>query len=152
MKQFILVMVFLITLAGYSQSIIYQQNFDGNNGTFTNSLVSEAGTGGFFSSSTLAQYGNYRHVWNLSNVANSTNPHASPISGRSLGMGFWNGNTPNVASQFFRTWDGTNCDIIPITTRWAHIGISTLGYTNIKIAFKWKCSGEVDAGVVYDYG
>ncbi|RZJ70157.1 MAG: hypothetical protein EOO45_13005, partial [Flavobacterium sp.] len=157
MKQFILVMLFFITLAGYSQSIIYQQNFDGNNGSFTNTIVSQStAVGGWLANNTAAQYVNgsnaYRHLWNWSNVTNSLNPHCSPISGRSLGMGFFNVNVPNVANQFFRTWDGTNCGIMPVTERYAHTGISTLGYTNIKLQFKWKCTGEVDGGIIYDYG
>lgn len=136
------------------QTIIYQQNFDGNNGTFTNAIVSQTTpTNGWLSSSTAAQYGNYRHVWNFSDVTTGGNADVLPISGRSLGLGFWNGNAPNVTNQFFRTWDGE----VPasgsfFTTRWAHVGVSTVGYENITVEFKWRCVGEVDGGKVYDYG
>lgn len=136
------------------QVIIYQQNFDGNNGSFTNAIVSQnTPTNGWLTSSTAPQYDNYRHVWNFSNVTTGGNADVLPISGRSLGMGFWNGNAPNVTNQFFRTWDGE----VPesgafFTTRWAHVGASTVGYENITVEFKWRCTGEVDGGIVYDYG
>lgn len=136
------------------QVIIYQQNFDGNNGTFTNAMVSQnTPVNGWITSSTAAQYGNYRHVWNFSDVTTGGNAEVLPISGRSLGMGFWNGNAPNVPNQFFRTWDGeTPAAGAFFTTRWAHVGVSTAGYENITVEFKWRCVGEVDAGTVYDYG
>ncbi len=136
------------------QEIIYQQNFDGNNGTFTNTILSAVTANNkWLSSSTDTQYGNYRHVWNFSNDAAGGNPNVMPISGRSLGIGFFNGNNPNVPNQPFRTWDGTTIPNPPFyTTRWAHVGISTVGYKNITVEFKWRCTGEVDAGKIYDYG
>ncbi|WP_447951981.1 T9SS type A sorting domain-containing protein [Chryseobacterium koreense] len=137
------------------QQIIYQQNFDGNNGVFTNTIVSQTTpVNGWLTSSTAAQYGGvYRHLWNFSDVVSGGNANVLPISGRSLGMGFYNGNSPNVANQHFRTWDGTPpTDQTFFTTRWAHIGISTVGYENITVEFKWRCTGEVFNGTVYDYG
>lgn len=146
--------LFSMMNAQNSQTVIYQQNFDGNNGNFANAIVSQnTPTNGWITSSTAAQFGNYRHVWNFSDVTTGGNPDVLPISGRSLGMGFWNGNAPNVANQFFRSWDGE----VPesgsfFTTRWAHVGVSTVGYENITVEFKWRCAGEVDAGRIYDYG
>ncbi|UPQ80034.1 hypothetical protein M0M57_04160 [Flavobacterium azooxidireducens] len=142
----------LIQTITNAQTIIYQQNFDGNNGSYTNTIVSEGGTNGWRASSTAAQYGNYRHMWNFSNNISGGNANVLPISGRSLGMGFYNGNNPNVTNQPFRTWDGANCSVIPTTTRWAHVGLSTVGYENITVEFKWRCLGEVGGGIVYDYG
>ncbi len=150
--SYILGLFCLIQTITNAQTVIYQQNFDGNNGNYSNTIVSQAGTNGWVASSTAAQYGNYRHVWNFSNVTNGGNANVLPISGRSLGMGFYNGNNPNVTNQFFRTWDGTTCNAIPTTTRWAHVGLSTVGYENITVEFKWRCLGEVDGGIVYDYG
>lgn len=147
----VLSLLFLLCLINstLSQTVIYQQNFDGNNGTFTNAIVSQVTpTNGWLANNTAAQFSTYRHVWNFS----STTTGPSRITGRSLGMGFYNGNNPNVTNQNFRTWDGTNCNQMPLTTRWAHVGVSTIGYQNISIEFKWRCTGEVDAGTVYDYG
>lgn len=139
-----------LSMLAQGQVVIYQQNFDGNNGTFANGIVSQVtATNGWLANNTAAQYGNYRHVWNFGNTGTG---NVAPISGRSLGIGFYNANSPNVANQPFRTWDGTNCAAVPLTTRWAHIGVSTVGYQNIQVEFKWRCSGEVDAGVLYDYG
>lgn len=153
-KTLLLIGMIGIQYLTYGQVIIYQQNFDGNNGVFSNALVSQTtSTNGWLSSSTAPQYGNYRHVWNFSDVTTGGNPIVLPISGRSLGMGFWNGNSPNVLNQFFRTWDGEEpSDQTFFTTRWAHVGISTVGYENITVEFKWRCVGEIDGGTVYDYG
>jgi|GEM_PF-1825701 len=132
------------------QVVIYQQNFDGNNGTFTNTIVSQGtAINGWLASSTAAQYNNYRHLWNFGSTGTG---NVAPITNRSLGMGFYLLNDPNVVGQPFRTWDGTNCSVLGVTTRWAHVGISTVGYQNIQVEFKWRCIGEVDAGVAYDYG
>jgi len=137
----------------FSQEIIYQQNFDGNNGNFSNSILSAtAPTNNWLASSTSAQYGNYRHVWNFSDNKNGNNPNTMPISGRSLGIGFFNGNNPNVPNQAFRTWDGEVLDQAFFTTRWASVGVSTVGYENITVEFKWRCTGEVKDGKIYDYG
>ena len=145
--------LFSMMNAQNEQVTLYQQNFDGNNGNFANALVSQTtATNGWLASSTAAQYGNYRHVWNFSDVTSGGNADVQPISGRSLGMGFWNGNAPNVTNQFFRTWDGEVPDTSFYTTRWVHVGVSTVGYENITVEFKWRCVGEVDEGIVYDYG
>lgn len=144
---------FFLIASTSAQTVIYQQNFDGNSGNFNNALVSQTtATNGWLASSTAAQYGNYRHIWNFSSVSTGGNDAVLPISGRSLGMGFWNGNAPNVENQFFRTWDGEVPDTGFYTTRWAHVGVSTVGYENITVEFKWRCLGEVDEGIVYDYG
>lgn len=137
-----------------SQEIIYQQNFDGNNGNFSNTVLSSTSAiNGWLTNSTAAQYGNYKHLWNFSNITTGNNPDVLPISNRSLGMGFFNGNAPNIPNQFFRTWDGDEpASDSFFTTRWAHVGVSTVGYENITVEFKWRCTGEVDNNVVYDYG
>ena len=147
---FVIISVFLISSIGFAQVVIYQQNFDGNNGSFANALLSEiTPNNGWLASSTAAQYVNYRHLWNISNLGAGSN---QPISGRSLGMGFFNANTPFTANNPFQTWNGTNCTVVPITYRWAYVPVSTVGFENIQVEFKWRCAGEVDAGVVYDYG
>ena len=137
------------------QTIIYQQNFDGNNGDFTNTIVSQnTPINGWIASSTAPQYAEiYRHLWNFSNVTAGGEAIAMPISGRSLGMGFYEGNDPFLPNLYFATYAGE----IPedqtfFTTRWAHVGISTEGYENITIEFKWRCAGELFEGIVYDYG
>lgn len=138
-----------------AQTVIYQQNFDGNNGDFTNTIVSQnTPINGWLASSTAPQYADiYRHLWNFSNVTTGGNPVAMPISGRSLGMGFYEGNDPFVENQFFATYAAEEPeDQTFFTTRWAHVGFSTEGYENITIEFKWRCSGELFEGVVYDYG
>ncbi len=138
-----------------AQTVIYQQNFDGNNGTFTNTIVSQTtAVNGWLASSTAAQYASvYRHLWNFSNVTSGGNSDVMPISGRSLGMGFYNGNDPFTANQYFATYAGTPpTDQTFYTTRWAHVGISTVGYENITVEFKWRCTGEVFNNVIYDYG
>lgn len=138
----------------FSQEVIYQQNFDGNNGNFTNTIVSATTPiNGWLASSTATQYGNYRHLWNWSDDASGGNDIVMPISGKSLGMGFFNANSPNVAHQAFRTWDGEEPSAGAFyTTRWAHVGVSTAGYENITVEFKWRCVGEVEDDIVYDYG
>lgn len=153
-RKFLTVGCIAATALLQAQTVIYQQNFDGNNGTFANTLISQnTATNGWVASSTAAQYGNYRHVWNISDVTSGGNANVLPITGKSLGIGFWNGNEPNVPNQYFRTWDGEEpASGAFYTTRWANVGISTLGYENITIEFKWRCVGEVDAGTVYDYG
>lgn len=145
----------LIGSNAFSQEIIYQQDFDGNNGTFTNTIVSQTTPiNGWLASSTAVQYGNtYRHLWNFSDVTSGANPIVMPISGRSLGMGFYNGNTPLQQNQFFYTYAGEPTDNPPFfTSRWAHVGISTVGYENITVEFKWRCTGEEFQGKIYDYG
>lgn len=139
---------------GQEPVIIYQQNFDGSNGDFTNTIVSQnTETNGWISSSTEPQYGDvYRHMWNFSDVSSGSNPLTMPISGRSMGMGFYNGNDPWVPNEYFHYYAAEPADQTFYTTRWAHIGISTEGYENITIEFKWKCAGELFEGVVYDYG
>lgn len=137
------------------QEIIYQQNFDGNNGNFTNAIVSQnTAVNGWLASSTAAQYSTtYRHLWNFSNVTSSGNADVMPISGRSLGMGFFEGNNPFNTNQYFATYAGDPPgDQTFYTTRWAHVGVSTEGYENITVEFKWRCTGEVFQGTVYDYG
>lgn len=140
---------------GQAQEIIYQQNFDGNNGNFTNTIVSQnTPTNGWISSSTAPQYGEiYRHMWNFSNVTAGGEQITMPISGRSLGMGFYEGNDPFLENQYFYTYAGEiPTDQTFFTTRWAHVGISTVGYENITVEFKWRCAGEIYENVVYDYG
>lgn len=133
-----------------AQTIIYQQNFDGNNGTFANALVSQVTpTNGWISSDTSSQNGTNRHIWNFSTLGSGS---FAPLSGRSLGMGFFAGNNPFYANSPFRTYNGTVPTNSFYTTRWAHVGISTVGYENITVEFKWRCTGEVDTGIVYDYG
>ncbi|MET3731976.1 T9SS sorting signal type C domain-containing protein [Moheibacter stercoris] len=145
----IIILLLPLKLLAQEPVVLYQQNFDGNNGNFTNSIVSATTpVNGWRASSTSTQYGNYRHLWNFSNLGSG---NFAPISGRSLGMGFYNGNNPNYPENPFRTWNGTT-DINALTTRWAHVGFSTVGYENITIEFKWRCTGEVDSGKVYDYG
>ncbi len=139
----------LFTLQSKAQTILYQQNFDGNNGTYSNTIVSQSGTNGWFASSTASQYSTQRHLWNFSNAGSG---NFAPISGRSLGMGFYNGNNPNYSGTPFRTYNGASCGLLATTTRWAHVGVSTVGYENITVEFKWRASGEVDGGTVYDYG
>ena len=137
------------------QTVIYQQNFDGNNGNFTNTIVSEnTAINGWLASSTAPQYADiYRHLWNFSNVTTGENPDAMPISGRSLGMGFYEGNDPFMPNEYFTTYAAEPpTDQTFFTTRWAHVGISTEGYENITVEFKWRCTGEIFEGVVYDYG
>lgn len=138
-----------------AQTVIYQQNFDGNNGDFTNTIVSQnTPINGWLASSTAPQYADiYRHLWNFSNVTAGGNTDTMPISGRSLGMGFYEGNDPFVPNQFFATYAAEEPeDQTFFTTRWAHVGFSTEGYENITVEFKWRCTGEVFEGVVYDYG
>ena len=138
-----------------AQTVIYQQNFDGNNGDFTNTIVSQnTPINGWLASSTAPQYADiYRHLWNFSNVTTGGNPDVMPISGRSLGMGFFEGNDPFVPNQFFATYAAEEPeDQTFFTTRWAHVGFSTEGYENITVEFKWRCTGELFEGVVYDYG
>lgn len=129
--------------------VIYQQNFDGNNGTFPTGIVSSsAPVNGWIASSTANQSGNYRHVWNISSTGTGI---FAPISGNSLGMGFYDGNIP-FSTNPFQTYNGTSCGVLTVATRWASVGVSTVGYTNIQVEFKWRCAGEIDAGIVYDYG
>lgn len=146
--------VSVISTTAFSQDIIYQQNFDGNNGSFSNAVLSTtSATNGWLTNSLAAQLGNYKHMWNFSNVTTGGNLDVLPISGRSLGMGFFNGNAPNVPNQYFRTWDGEEpASGAFFTTRWAHVGASTKGYENITVEFKWRCTGEVDNNTIYDYG
>lgn len=153
-RHFLAVSCIAALSLAHGQEIIYQQNFDGNNGNFNNTIVSQnTAINGWLSSSTAPQYADvYRHMWNFSDVTTGGNPYVLPISGRSLGMGFYNGNEPNVPNQHFRTWDGDLPDQTFFTTRWAHVGFSTQGYENITIEFKWRCTGELFEGVVYDYG
>lgn len=141
----------ILVKTSISQVVIYQQNFDGNNGSFSNSILSEiTPNNGWLASSTGAQYaGVYRHVWNLSTQGLG---NYAPITGRSLGIGLFNGNNPLTAGAPFQTWNGTNCTFFAITYRWAYIPISTVGFENIQVEFKWRCQGEVDAGTIYDYG
>jgi len=137
------------------QTIIYQQNFDGNNGSFPNTIVSEnTAINGWLASSTAPQYADiYRHLWNFSDVTTGGNPYVMPISGKSLGMGFYEGNDPYVLNQYFATYAAEPpTDQTFFTTRWAHVGFSTEGYENITVEFKWRCTGEIFEGVVYDYG
>jgi hypothetical protein len=137
------------------QEIIYQQNFDGNNGTFTNTIVSQnTAINGWLASSTAPQYAQiYRHLWNFSNVTSGGVQEVMPISGRSLGMGFYEGNDPFQENLFFATYAGEMPEDQPFyTTRWAHVGFSTVGYENITVEFKWRCTGEIYEGTVYDYG
>ncbi len=137
-----------------AQTVIYQQNFDGNNGNFTNTIVSQnTETNGWIASSTEPQYGGiYRHMWNFSDVTAGNNPVTMPISGKSMGMGFYNGNDPWVPNEYFHYYAAEPADQPFYTTRWAHVGFSTEGYENITIEFKWRCAGEIFEGVVYDYG
>lgn len=139
---------------GQEEVIIYQQNFDGNNGNFTNTIVSQnTETNGWISSSTDPQYGGvYRHMWNFSDNTAGNNTVTMPISGKSMGMGFYNGNDPWVPNEPFHYYAADPADAPFYTTRWAHVGFSTEGYENITIEFKWRCGGEVFEGVVYDYG
>src|SRR5690606_40338796 len=60
--------LFLMSYSHAQQEIIYQQNFDGNNGAFPNTIVSEnTPINGWIASSTAPQYGGiYRHLWNFS--------------------------------------------------------------------------------------
>ncbi|MEZ5172028.1 MAG: GEVED domain-containing protein [Bacteroidia bacterium] len=133
-----------------AQVVIYQQNFDGNNGTFSNALLSQVTpNNGWIANTTATQYLNYRHLWNVSTLGTGV---SAPITSRSLGIGFFNANTPFTANNPFRTWSGTNCSVIPVTYRWAYVPISTVGYQNIEVEFKWRCSGESDASLIYDYG
>jgi len=144
-----------MSLVQGQQTVIYQQNFDGNNGNFTNTIVSQnTPVNGWLASSTAPQYADvYRHLWNFSNVTTGGNSDVMPISGRSLGMGFFNGNDPFVPNQYFATYAGEPpADQTFYTTRWAHVGISTEGYENITVEFKWRCVGELYEGIVYDYG
>lgn len=136
------------------QEIIYQQNFDGNNGSFTNTIVSQnTATNGWLASSTDPQYGGiYRHMWNFSDVTAGANPITLPISGKSLGIGFYEGNDPWVPNEPFHYYAAEPADAPFYTTRWAHVGFSTEGYENITVEFKWRCAGEVSGGIVYDYG
>lgn len=150
----ILILSLLLSWLGadaFAQVVIYQQNFDGNNGSFSNAMLSEiTPNNGWRASSTAAQYaGAYRHVWNFSTQGSG---NFAPVSSRSLGIGLYNGNNPNYTGSPFRTWSGTNCSLFATTYRWAYVPISTVGYQNITVEFKWRCSGEVDAGTVYDYG
>lgn len=135
-----------------AQVVIYQQNFDGNNGTFSNGILSEiTPNNGWLASSTAAQFsGAFRHVWNLSTFGSLA---FAPISGRSLGIGLFNVNSPNYAGSPFQYWSGTNCTYFPnSTTRWAYVPISTVGYSNITVEFKWRSGGESSGSTVYDYG
>jgi hypothetical protein len=144
------VLYFFSTQTLSAQVTIYEQNFDGNNGTFSNAILSEiTPNNSWLASSTAAQYANYRHLWNISNLGTGS---YQPITGRSLGIGFYNANSPFTANRPFQTWSGTNCSVIPPTYRWAYVPISTVGFENIQVEFKWRCSGELDAGVAYDYG
>lgn len=147
----ILLILLLLVKASFSQVVIYQQNFDGNNGGFANSILSEiTPNNGWLASSTAAQYaGVYRHVWNLSTQGAG---NYAPITGRSMGIGLFNGNNPLTAGAPFQTWNGTNCSLFAVTYRWAYVPISTVGFENIQVEFKWRCQGEEDAGTIYDYG
>lgn len=135
----------------FAQVVIYQQNFDGNNGTFGNTILSEiTPTNGWRASSTAAQYaGAYRHVWNFSTQGTG---NYAPITGRSLGIGIFNGNNPLTTGRPFQYWFSTNCSYFGLTTRWAYVPISTVGYQDITVEFKWRSGGESDAQYVYDYG
>lgn len=146
--------LFLMSYSHAQQEIIYQQNFDGNNGTFPNTIVSQyTPINGWIASSTAPQYAEiYRHLWNFSDVTAGGNPETMPISGKSLGFGFYEGNDPFVPNQHFHYYAGEPADIPFYTTRWAHVGISTEGYENITVEFKWRCTGEIFQGIVYDYG
>lgn len=144
-----------MTIGQAQETIIYQQNFDGNNGNFTNGIVSQnTPTNGWLSSSTAPQYGEiFRHMWNFSDVTAGGEQITMPISGRSLGMGFFEGNVPFIENHYFYTYAGDiPTDQTFYTTRWAHVGISTEGFENITVEFKWRCAGEVFEDVVYDYG
>lgn len=147
-------MLLLLVSAGLSASaqvVIYQQNFDGNNGSFSNAILSSSTpNNGWLANNTAAQYGGvYRHIWNLSTLGSG---NYAPISGRSLGIGLFNGNNPLTGGAPFQYWYSTNCNIFATTYRWAYVPISTVGYSNITVEFKWRMSGEVDGGVIYDYG
>ncbi len=147
----VLVASLLLSTAVNAQVVIYQQNFDGNNGGFSNSILSEiTPNNGWLASSTAAQYaGVYRHVWNLSTIGTGS---FAPITGRSLGVGLFNGNSPFYASPF-QYYNGTSCGLFPnSTTRWAYVPISTVGYTNITVEFKWRSTGETFSGQLFDYG
>ncbi|MCB0820705.1 MAG: hypothetical protein KDC13_08785, partial [Bacteroidetes bacterium] len=151
MRKFNLLIISLLFLVPIkAQVVIYQQNFDGNNGTFSNALLSQVTpNNGWIANTTATQYLNYRHLWNVSTLGTGV---SAPITSRSLGIGFFNANTPFTANNPFRTWSGTNCSVIPVTYRWAYVPISTVGYQNIEVEFKWRCSGESDASLIYDYG
>lgn len=155
LRSSIIALLMLCSVSTYAQVVIYQQNFDGNNGSFSNAIVSQVTpTNGWLSNNTGPQYYysypyNYRHMWNISNIGTG---NYAPISGRSLGMGFYDTNVPFYSGSTLRTWHGGTCGVIPDTYRWAYVPVSTVGYTDITVEFKWRCSGEYDAGVVYDYG
>lgn len=154
-RNLLLTSCFAFMSLAEGQEIIYQQNFDGNNGDFTNTIVSQnTPTNGWLSSSTAPQYAEiYRHMWNFSDVTMGGVQATMPISGKSLGMGFYEGNVPFLDNQFFATYAGDLPEGAPFyTTRWAHVGFSTAGYENITLEFKWRCTGEVFENVVYDYG
>lgn len=133
----------------FGQVVIYEQNFDGNNGTFANGIVSEAGTGGVFANTTAPQNGNYRHVWSVSNQGAVA---FAPITDKSIGLGLYNGNSLFYTSTPFRYYDGTNCNFFTPTIRWVSIPISTTGFEDITVEFKWRGVGEVGGTTVYDYG
>lgn len=146
----LIALLFLFKVELFSQYVvIYEQNFDGNNGTFPTGIVSSsAPVNGWIASSTSIQSGNYRHVWNISSTGTGI---FAPISGNSLGMGFYDGNIP-FSTNPFQTYNGASCGVLTVANRWASVGVSTVGYTNIQVEFKWRCAGEIDGGIVYDYG
>lgn len=133
----------------FGQTVIYQQNFDGNNGAFTNQFVVPSGTNGVFSNTTAVQANPFRHLWSVDNRGSG---NFAPISGRSLGIGIYNDITPFYTNSPFRTYNGATCGILPNTRRWAFIPISTEGFQDIQVEFKWRLTGEVFNGVIYDYG
>ena len=142
-------------LTAQERVVIYQQDFDGNNGDFTHGTILSTSTAvnGWKASSTTQQFtGNYRHLWNIADIQYDGMPGVSSISGKSLGVGFFVNSTPYYEDGYFAYYSEEPVGSSWLTTRWAYIPISTTGFQNIKVEFKYRMDGEVYENVVYDYG
>lgn len=114
---------------------LYVQNFDGwSAGSFPTSA--NTGSDGWYTNSNAYQSSPYGNIWTVQNDANG-------ISGNSIGVSaIYNGSV--VSGGAFNYYDDlyTNRYIL-------NNSLSTAGYKDVTITFKWKAGGETSPN---DYG
>lgn len=150
---FFVLQILFVCKNSQAQLTIYSENFDGLS---TGLIFESTPVGGWTASSNAGQLTDgcfvdaytcgcgftycIRNVWTIYSGGTSS---LSAISGRSMGVSGWDGNT--LAGQFDYWVEAS-------TTRWAKRNFSFSGYKDINLAFQWKAAGESSGTTAIDYG